>query len=207
MGFCPTVRKLTEAALKRVKCPQGTIGRIFISKEAVSRLERMVKKKNPTVRLSTIEFRLPKASDAYAMKWARFLLVLYSESLEEDMFNFWLNHGDGISNRHAEFCIRLLDFMDSHCEDSKLNFETSAPGKGDMPVDSSLWFKTSAAEKEVIRSVLAKTIKSENKKILPVSPHDVFLYSTGMMAIGKIAHAMSDVSEGSAAVIFGLVLI
>ncbi|KAJ5629102.1 hypothetical protein N7490_011330 [Penicillium lividum] len=203
MGFCPIVRRLTEAALGRVKRSARVNARIFISKEAASRLERTVKEKDPTVSTSIIEFKVRQTNSQDISNWARFVMVLFPESVEGEAFTFWLNHGDGISNRHAEFCLNLLDFMDSRSDDAEPDFQTCGPRSEDMPADLPAWTNSGLEEKTVIKSVLAGAVRSQIAGNLPAQPEDVFLYSTGMMAIGKIARAMSDVSGDDAAVIFG----
>lgn len=203
MGFCPTVGKLTEAALGRVKRPTGVKARIFVSEEAASRLRHTFKEKDSAANTYVIEFKVPQPDNPDIANWAHFVLVLFPESLEEEAFTFWLNHGDGISNRHAEFCLNLLDFMDTRCEDGEPDFQTSGPRSGDALTDLPGWTNSGSTEKTAIQSVLAGTISSQNRAMVPVQPEDVFLYSTGMMAIGKIARAMSDMSGDVAAVIFG----
>ncbi|KAJ5219026.1 uncharacterized protein N7498_001125 [Penicillium cinerascens] len=203
MGFCPTVGKLTEAALGRVKRPAGVKARIFVSEEAASRLRHTFKQKDSAANIYVIEFKVPQPGNPEIANWAHFVLVLFPESLEEEAFTFWLNHGDGISNRHAEFCLNLLDFMDTQCEDDEPDFQTSGPRSGDALTDLPDWTNSGSTEKTAIQSVLAETISSQNQAMVPVQPEDVFLYSTGMMAIGKIARAMSDMSGDVAAVIFG----
>lgn len=203
MGFCPIVGGLTEAALIRVKRPTGVKARIFISREAASRLEHTVKVKDPAAKVSVVQFELRQSNSPDLSNWARFVLVLFPESFEEDAFTFWLNHGDGISNRHAEFCNNLLDFMDSRCDEDEPDYQTCGPRSGDKPAGLPTWTNSGLEEKMVIKSVLAKCIRSENADMLPVQSDDVFLYSTGMMAIGKIARAMKDMPGNDTAVIFG----
>ncbi|KAJ5473096.1 hypothetical protein N7530_007097 [Penicillium desertorum] len=203
-GILPaTVGRLTEAALRRVKRSAGVKARIFVSKEAASRLERTVKEKDTTANVSAIDFKVHQSDTSGILNWAHFVLLLFPESFEEEAFTFWLNHGDGISNRHAEFCLELLDFMDTRCEENVTEFQTNGPRSGDAPAGLAGWTNSGFAEKSIIKSVLSETIKSRNATMAPVQPQDVFLYSTGMMAIGKIARAMSDMSGDAAAVVFG----
>lgn len=93
--------------------------------------------------------------------------------------------------------------MDSRCDEDEPDYQTCGPRSGDKPAGLPTWTNSGLEEKMVIKSVLAKCIRSENADMLPVQSDDVFLYSTGMMAIGKIARAMKDMPGNDTAVIFG----
>ncbi|OGE47198.1 hypothetical protein PENARI_c056G03455 [Penicillium arizonense] len=202
MGLCPLVSKLCEAAVKRLNQPKGMRCRIFTSHDAAIRLDQTLKKKDPTTRTYAIDF-VPQSVDPEVLTWGRFILVLYADAMEEEANRFLLNHGDGISNRHAEFCLSLMPFMDTKCGPAGSQFCAAVLEPNISTIQPPPWTCSGLEEKAIVKSILADSIVSQKAGMAPVRPDDVFLYSTGMMAIGKIARVMSSTSKDATAVIYG----
>lgn len=150
------------------------------------------------------QFQLPREAGPEMAKWAAFSVVLFQESHEEAAFEFWEWFGDGISSRHAEFCVSLLSFMDSDSDRS--GYQTVGPASHDpssIPIPE--WIDVHAQDKMDIRSRLASSATSADPALKPPGNDDVFLYATGMAAISAIARALARTSEDSGAVVYGWV--
>ncbi|KAJ5377605.1 uncharacterized protein N7496_005014 [Penicillium cataractarum] len=179
------------------------------SHDAANRLGQTLRKKEASARVYAVEFRVRSGhvNHPEVRKWARFVATLFPQSLATDAFLFWLNHGDCISNRHAQFCLESISAMDSVCEPHHNGFQTSGSASNiDMEAITLPTCKSSQEEKDSIKWTLARSTTSPVPGMKPVGVEDVFLYPTGMLAIGTIARALQEHASGEArAVIYGWV--
>ncbi|KAL2065861.1 hypothetical protein VTL71DRAFT_3531 [Oculimacula yallundae] len=204
MGMSPCVAKLCAVAMKRLGSPHGMKCRAFVSNSAAIRLDQTLKKKDPNSRMYAVDFHLAQSPCLESLKWGRFVLCLFAEDMESEAFTSWLNHGDGISNRHAEFCLSNFQFMESECKTAGSRYQTPAPLSEKSAMYLPSWTDSGLKEKAVIKSALAVTMKSQQPSLAPVRGDDVFLYATGMLAIGTIARAISEsLPKEAVAVIYG----
>ncbi|KAF3387527.1 hypothetical protein F1880_001518 [Penicillium rolfsii] len=139
-------------------------------------------------------------------KWAAFSVVLFHESHEEVAFEFWEWFGDGISSRHAEFCVSLFSFLNSDSDRSE--YQNLGPASyHPSAMTTPEWFESYAQNKIGIKSRLTSSARSADSALKAVCNDDVFLYATGMVAISAIARALARTSEDSAAMVYGKISI
>jgi cystathionine gamma-synthase len=113
----------------------------------------------------------------------------------------WETMGDGISSRHAEFCIERFPFMNSVSSEPSLRTLAAQDTQEVLPVS---WEHSDDGTKLSIRTEIARLLASEKETQEPVRQQDVFLYPKGMCAIGAIARSLvPESTDSSEAVIFG----
>ncbi|KAL7940699.1 hypothetical protein V8C42DRAFT_207717 [Trichoderma barbatum] len=161
-----------------------------------------------------ISVGLPQQAEASTENavWARFWAVLFrdSEQATNAANAFWGFMGDGISSRHAEFCLQRLTFMscvslDSLSNDFLQTYRQSATSADDGQVPPVPWDHSDADTKSRIKALIAKLVTSDKAGQEAVRPQDVFLYPKGMCAIGTVARQLVPPStDSSEAVVFGL---
>ncbi|KAL8825718.1 MAG: hypothetical protein Q9191_004247, partial [Dirinaria sp. TL-2023a] len=177
---------------------------IFPSEEAAARCMSTFKNKDSTLPLRSIRFLLSSRIDAPEVaKWASFSAVLYHQTLEYEAAQFWEHFGDGISSRHALFCLAQFQFLDSEPADSRTGFSTAATSSHISSMSFPGWTNSALWEKRCCQSLLAECATSRDPHQKPVSPEDVFLYPNGMSAISAIARGLAHQSDNSEAVIYG----
>ena len=134
--------------------------------------------------------------------WARFFVCVYLDQFNDHAEEFWGFQGDGISSRHAEYCLERLPFMDSESSDSLIS--TFADSDLTAGPDAEPWTESAPDVKLRIKKMIAECVTSQNPNYESVRSEDVFLYPKGMCAIGAVARALVPVSSHSSeAVIFG----
>ncbi|QKX54315.1 uncharacterized protein TRUGW13939_01401 [Talaromyces rugulosus] len=196
------IRDLHDAVLARFKHPAQTICRAFPSPEAVERFVSRLRRADPKLPVHTARFHLPCDAAPEMAKWAAFSVVLFHESLEEVAFEFWEWFGDGISSRHAEFCLSQLLFLNSDSDWSEYRtLGHHSHGLSAMALPD--WIDTATSAKMAVKSRLASSAKSAYPDMKPIGDDDVLLYSTGMAAISVIARTLARSSEDSGAVVYG----
>ena len=196
------VRALHDAVLARFKYPVQTVCRAFPSREAAERFVARLHKADPTASAHMARFQLPREAGPEMIKWAAFSVVLFQESHEEVAFEFWEWFGDGISSRHAEFCVSLFSFMNSDSDRSE--YQTVGPASHDpSAITIPEWIDFHTQDKMSIRSRFASSATSADPALKPAGIDDVFLYATGMAAISAIARTLARTSEDSRAVVYG----
>ncbi|GMF89834.1 unnamed protein product [Aspergillus oryzae] len=197
----PSVRKLMDAVCARLRTPEDLSCLIFPSADATARCTARLSAEHPDETCHTVKFQSHQPADEEALRWAAFFVVLFPQACLSTAMHFWKVFGDGIAGRHAEYCLAALPSMDSYAKDTV--FESSAPCR-DHPTWDLQWVNSAAAEKESIRSLIARLVSSDQPGYRPVSSHDVFLYPKGMCAIAAVARALVPHSaELSEAVIYG----
>ena len=152
--------------------------------------------------INGVVFDLTQEASKEEIKWARFCALLYPDQSVQYAEEFWGSMGDGISSRHAEFCLKKLPFMDSMSSEFSLRTRATYYGVEILPLD-----RCGVSDSEVkarIKDIIAEHATSEDPRQKMVAKRDVFLYPKGMTAIGYVARALTPASpRSSEAVIFG----
>lgn len=153
--------------------------------------------------LGEVSFSLPQlASHNDSAVWARFCAVLFREQLVDTANEFWAYMGDGISSRHAEFCLERFSFMESVSPESSL--QTAATNVDVEKLPAAPWDHSDAGAKLEIRQIIAKLVASQRQLQPIVRPENVFLFPKGMCAIGTVARQLVPTNvQSSEAVVFG----
>ncbi|KAH8696537.1 cystathionine beta-lyase [Talaromyces proteolyticus] len=196
------VKELHDAVLARFKHPTQTVCRAFPSSEAAERFISRLKRADPSFPVHTARFHLPSDAAPDMAKWAAFSVVLFHESLEGVAYEFWEWFGDGISSRHAEFCLYQFLFLNSESDQSE--YWTVGPESHNLSAMTlSEWIDNATSYKTAIKSRLISSARSADPAIKPIGNGDVFLCATGMAAISVIARTLARTSEDSGAVVYG----
>lgn len=201
------VQALSNAVLKRIAAPAEANCSIFTSRDAGVRcIEYLRKHHCLNTPADLISFHLPGSSDVSTKRWAQFWAVIHGNDAQKDVGRFWAIFGDGISSRHAEFCLERWHYMSikpqSYCLEPRTpDTEMTQPPKPQ-------WAGHDQDAKDEIKTRIATLIRSDNPGCPPVSPGDVFLYPKGMCAISAVARALlPEGGEPSGAVVYGYVYI
>ncbi|KAJ5112957.1 hypothetical protein N7456_001491 [Penicillium angulare] len=215
-GVSSTVKQLASAVLERCTIPEEQMHcLVFSSKHAAKRCIVFLQEHHkPDTKPDVVSLYL--SSDAISpisTNWDRFYAVIYSADATVAANEFWSIFGDGMSSRHAEFCLQLWLYTCSESRNELLRSYTSTRTDTDTGTDTDkipiLMLKSLDAEKEAkaeIKDRIAKLIVSDNPdfKVNPPSARDVFLYTNGMSAISAVARALvPEKKEASEAVVFG----
>lgn len=164
----------------------------------------LLKNKNSTLPVHTVQFFLSSRFNApQTARWAGFFAVLYHESLEHEAAQFWEHFGDGISSRHALFCLAQFLFLDSDSANHKSRFQRVTASSGISSISPLDWSNSALKEKLSIKSLLAKCATSRKPNQKPVRAEDVYLYPNGMCAISAVARGFARKSDGSGVVVYG----
>lgn len=202
-GINPCVKALTKMVLERLTPPEHMDCLIFVSEEAAGRFGAVLKDHNPELPLLTARFFLPGVIAPEAAKWGNFVVVYFDTSLQTEAMSFWREFGDNISSRQAQFCLALVPYM--RTDSAHPEFRSSAPRSDITTMVLPKWvFSPTNDDKDVIKSVLAKTTSSQDIKApKPIEIDDVFLYTGGMRAISTLARALHLTSPDPAVVVYG----
>lgn len=189
--------------LDRVGAPQTTRCVIFPSEDGMRRCSRLLRYRTDIAYpVQELSFALSREASTENATWARFSAVLFPEQSIEHAKKFWYSMGDGISSRHAQFCLERFPFMDSVSADSSLQTDATIDDIAMVPAEP--WEHSDLAAKENIKALIAKLVSSQKPSQKAVRPQDVFLYPKGMCAIGTVARSLVPASTNSSeAVIFG----
>ncbi|KAJ5763919.1 cystathionine beta-lyase [Penicillium manginii] len=146
--------------------------------------------------------RLPRCSSneltPEELRWASFEAVIYPPDIHSEFLAFWRESGEGISSRHAEYVLSLLEQM-TYREKGK-----------DSPSPASVSFLPGAAKLECgeeakrhIRSFIAELMT--NEKSPNVMSHDVFLFPSGISAIYAVSRALktTNLNRSQSVVVYG----
>lgn len=154
-----------------------------------------------------IHFYAPADPDSgfKSWSWASFSAVLMPDESCKKAMAFWRDTGSGLSTRHAEFCLEVLDYLSS--ESSNKEFCTRALKRNEHRLPQSLAL-VEATEGSVddVKPILARIATSEKPGQPTVSPDDVFLYPTGMNSIFSLSESLLQLEGGSSVAAFGLVV-
>ncbi|KAJ5531565.1 Pyridoxal phosphate-dependent transferase major region subdomain 2 [Penicillium freii] len=179
--FTTEVRELTERILERLGLGgvDGVSCMVLWSLPSVSRCERVIRDSGaPGDAVVPVRFFLPERLSCEA-SWLEIHAIIYPTQYFGAAFTNWINTGDGMSSRHAEFCLPGFDYLQSH---------SSNPAFCTVPP------KTLVVKGEPIPVLLTSgTVELDS---LP-SPNDVFLYPGGMSAINAVARALGNLGINS----------
>jgi cystathionine gamma-synthase len=156
-----------------------------------------------TFPIQELSFSLAGQASKENATWARFYAVLFPAQLTDSVNEFWGFMGDGISSRHAEFCLERFPFMHSVAQDSPLRTCATSRDLEQVPPASWDHFDASTTNAK-LKALIAKFVTPQKQSGNPVKSHNVFLYPKGMCAIGTVARQLVPTStHSSEAVIFG----
>ncbi|KAE8392087.1 pyridoxal phosphate-dependent transferase [Aspergillus alliaceus] len=200
-GMHPSVHTLMDAVCTRLCLPKNVSCLIFPSADAATRCKAKLAIEHPDETVQIAKFSPHPSAGREALRWAPFVVILFSQTCVPSAMHFWKVFGDGIAGRHAEYCLEALPSMDSHAEDPAL--ATPAPCR-DFPKRDTQWINSAEDEKESIRRLIARLVTSDQPGCHPVSSHDIFLYPKGMCAIAAVARALVPLAiDRSEAVVYG----
>ncbi|KAJ5287762.1 Pyridoxal phosphate-dependent transferase major region subdomain 2 [Penicillium angulare] len=152
--------------------------------------------------VTSVQFSHPEKSSLEA-SWLEFYTIVYPVEHFRTALTYWTDSGDGISTRHAEFCLGWLDYLQSNS--SNAAFCTSPVKKLTVKGEEIPKLQTSGIlERDCIKQDIAVLLLSEKHGQVPVSPTDVFLYPSGMSAINAVGRTVSSLGINSGVVAFGL---
>ncbi|KAF2199581.1 PLP-dependent transferase [Delitschia confertaspora ATCC 74209] len=195
------VRKLNDAVLARVRAPETVRCELFPSEAGMRRCSQHLRRRaGLSCPIQEVSFSSAQ-SESKEAGWSRFSAVLYPAEFANYAQEAWEFMGDGISSRHAEFCIERFPFMNSVSSDPSLRTLAAQDTQEVLPVS---WEHTDDDTKLRIRTEIARFLTSEKASQEAVRQQDVFLYPKGMCAIGAIARSLvPESTDSSEAVIFG----
>ncbi|GAM40295.1 hypothetical protein TCE0_038f12539 [Talaromyces pinophilus] len=199
----PTVQKLNQAVLDRVGSPENTRCMVFPSKDAAKRCCAYIRKrKGPNIMVHDVSFSLTQHVSQANQTWARFSAVLFSQEDKDAANEFWGEMGDGISSRHAQFCLDRFQFMSSVSLVPDL--QTGETGSYGETIPMEPWQDSDADAKKDITTIIARLVTSDQPGQEAVNPDDVYLFPKGMCAIRSVASILAPGSaKASEAVVFG----
>jgi cystathionine gamma-synthase len=130
---------------------------------------------------------LPEGLSPQEAKWAHFDIVIYPSDMQSEAMAFWRQSGDGISSRHAEYALSMINQLrpaDDNCRTLCLD-TVCQPCKAPR-------LQSGEKEKGFIRSLIAQLASSEKGGSL--TAHDVFLFPKGLSAIYAVSRALRAMS-------------
>lgn len=178
---------------------------IFPSPAVVSRCIGALADNASSKTIRVISFSLPRHSGddltPEEMRWASFEAVIYPPDIHPAFLAFWRESGEGISSRHAQYVLSYLDQMTHREHGGDLSSPISVTLS---PQKSGLEYGEEA--KRHIRTSIAKLVTGERGT--NVTPHDVFLFPSGMSAIYAVSRALkkANLNGSGSVVIYGWVL-
>ncbi|KAE8331388.1 pyridoxal phosphate-dependent transferase [Aspergillus sergii] len=203
-GIHHIVQKLADAVLERLNATPEMKCAVFPSEDACTRCVQFLQKRHRAdVQTTIVPFFLSGSVSKENLRWARFYAVIYQQDAHKAAGQFWTIFGDGISSRHAEFCLERWPFMVSKLARGPLQSHPEVEGTSLLPVP--LWRKEDDEHaKAQIKARIATWIGSDHPGFPLVSTEDVFLYPKGMCAISAVARALApEERKRSKAVVFG----
>ncbi|QMW43921.1 hypothetical protein G4B11_007291 [Aspergillus flavus] len=152
--------------------------------------------------IQEVEFRIAQKLCKETATWGHFFAVIFPEQSKQQAEEFWGFMGDGISSRHAEFCLARFPFMSSTSADPSLETRQTCDDIERLPAVP--WRNSSSDTKDKIKDRIAEWVSSQKPGQEPVRSQDVILYPKGMCAIGTVARLLVPASSTtSEAVVFG----
>lgn len=201
------IRSLAGAALQRLKVEQnaGISALIFVSAASATRYVASLSSRNPGAGpVEAVRFFLPEESKSPTLEayWATFTVVLYPTDLLKEGMSYWRDTGDGISTRHAEYCLGCLDYLQSDCANPSFctpPLKSNINGNKQLPK-----LETSGdSERQALKEFIAKLATSEQPTQKQVTSENVFLYPRGMSAINAVSRALVPSEATSEVVAYG----
>lgn len=134
--------------------------------------------------------------------WLNIHVIIFPSKYFSAAFISWIHTGDGISPRHAAFCLTGFDYLHSTSVNPAFCTASTKPlaVKGEhLPVSHN----PETVERDYIKREIATLVQSEDLDQLPPSPNDVFLYPGGMSAVNAVMRAVGDLGVDTGVVAFG----
>ncbi|KAB8227113.1 cystathionine beta-lyase [Aspergillus alliaceus] len=188
------IQRLSQEVLSRLKVADANC-MIFPSVASAGRCAGFLDQKTSPSNLRTVSFHAPELRpDGLSVeqaKWAHFEAVIYPSDLQPEAMAFWRQSGDGISSRHAEYALSLIDYLEV-MENGTPNHDLCLIS--DSQACAAPELKSGAEEKRSIRSFIAELATSDEGGQL--TAHDVFLFPKGLSAIYAVSRALRFLSLG-----------
>lgn len=200
------VEKLNSQVLARVQAPEYTRCVIFPSEAGMKRCgQHLRKSREMECPFQELSFESVQGSHPETAAWARFSALLFPKDYSNEVRENLIFTGDGMSSRHAEFCIQNFALMQSTSVFPALQTTATRTIENGTPAPS--WAQSDIRVKEKIKAQVAELVTSHKPEYNPVNVHDVMLYPKGMCAIGEVARALVPRSTiSSEAIVFGYVV-
>ncbi|CAG8064100.1 unnamed protein product [Penicillium nalgiovense] len=202
--FTKEVRELSERILKRLGLDgaDGVACLVFRSLPSVSRcLKAIQEASGPGDAVIPVQFSQPESLSCEAF-WLDIHAIIYPVQYFGAAFTYWVNSGDGISARHAAFCLTGFDYLQSNS--SNPAFCTAGPKTLALEGEQIPVLRASGMfERDCIKHDIATLLQSEDHDQPPPSPNDVFLYPGKMSAINAVARTLGDLGINSGVFTFG----
>ncbi|KAF4971966.1 hypothetical protein FZEAL_9704 [Fusarium zealandicum] len=200
------LRALITRVRERLQISEDAIScMVFPSSQMADYCMRMLKVlcPQPIPELHSARFFLPhdpKPNDG-ASKRIGFSVVLSPTDVKKQAMGVWMDTGAGMSTRHAELCVKMVDFLASDSSSSSL--QTPAPLKypGNITLDS--LFSDAPGDLHDLQARVAQLTTSERRGLRPVKAEDVLICPTGMNAIFVASEALAMMSPDSEVVAYG----
>lgn len=174
---------------------------VFVSAQAAKRcMDLLSKSVTDGSKALCVHFSQPeeKTIDGF---WALFYVVIYSTHHSTIASRYWRDSGDGISTRHAEFCLLWFEYLES--KSSNRDFCTPPIKQLDSKSKLMRLGTSGFAEETAIKQDIANLAQSEQLGHGPAATSDIFLYPGGMSAISAVARALAGPYTRSGVAAFG----
>lgn len=202
--FTKDVRELSEGILKRLGLDgvDGVTCLVLPSLPSVSRFVGAIQEAGcPGDEVIPVQFSRPESLPSKT-SWLDIYAIIYPYQYFDVAFQCWVLTGDGISPRHAAFCLTGFDYLQS--TSSNPAFCTTGPKSLSMKEGKIPVLPTSeTVERDCVKQDIATLLQPEDWDQEPLSPGDVFLYPGGMSAINAVARTVENMGINSGVVAFG----
>ncbi|KAL4805066.1 pyridoxal phosphate-dependent transferase [Aspergillus unguis] len=188
------VQALADAA--KVRLPallQNANCMVFPSERTAARFCDVMKNEIKDLEfVEVVSFALPSASASNSDEdqWASFYAVFYpgdQVNVQTAASKCWCILGDGISSRHAGFCLERIEYMESVSSNPLYN---TAPTSSSENIPAVPWTNSGTEYKEQVKTLIARLASGNGETRL--STNEVFLYPKGMAGINAIARVVSQ---------------
>lgn len=197
------VEELNSEVLARVQAPEYMRCVVFPSEAGMKRCgQHLRKNRDMEYPFQEMSFKSAQGSRPETAAWARFSVLLFPKDYTKEVRETLIFTGDGMSSRHAEFCLQNFAQMLSISVFPAL--QTAAPRTVEDRTPAPSWAWSESQVKDKIKTRIAELVTSHRPGYRPVNIHDVLLYPKGMCAIGEVARALVPTSTiSSEAIVFG----
>lgn len=155
--------------------------------------------------VETARFYMPPESNMgeSQLHWANFSTIILPSELWKDAMAFWRDTGTGLSSRHAEFCLKELEYLDSDSPNPRLRSPAHQKRNHHQIPPSHTTFQTAATNMNELKAFLGHLATSEKPGQPDVNVDDVFLYPNGMNAIYSLSETLSSLNKYSTVAAYG----
>ncbi|KAJ5333007.1 Pyridoxal phosphate-dependent transferase major region subdomain 2 [Penicillium brevicompactum] len=198
------VQELNERILQRLSLDgvDGISCLAFPSLPGASRCARAIQEAGGTENtVIPVQFSRPDSLPG-ENSWLDIHAIIFPSEYFSAAFLCWIHTGDGISPRHAAFCLTGLDYLQSISINPA--FCTASPKTLTVKGEHVPSLHTSGVvERDCIKEEIATLVQSEDLEQVPPSPSDVFLYPGGMAAVNAVARVVGDLEINTGVFAFG----